>query len=85
MDFIASKTDLLMEVNNMSRKPLTLEETFELLGIKANPWQIQRMAKETLPETTGELDWLYKRVEVRERESGVPELAIYIPFKVEGL
>ena len=33
----------------------------------------------------GELDFKYARTEVREREDGVSELVVYIPFAVKGL
>ena len=67
-------------------RALTLEETFELLGIppQTSPLCKDR-AKEILPRTTDELDWAYARVDVRERSTGVPELTISIPFKVKGL
>ena len=70
----------------MMDHPLTLAETFKLLGIPmtANPW-CKNVAKNILPSTTGEPDWRFTRVEVRERADGCPELAIYVPFEIEGL
>ena len=67
-------------------KDYTLAETFEMLGIPltCEPW-CKKMAKDTLPSSTGEPDWRYVRVDVRERSTGVPELVISIPFGVEGL
>ena len=74
-----------MEVDIMA-KDYTLEETFKLLGLNQSsvPW-CKKVAKDILPSTTGEPDWLYARVDVREREDGCPELAIYIPFGIKGL
>ena len=70
----------------MMDRPLTLVETFELLGIPQliGQWCKNR-AKEILPNTTGEPDWRFVRADVRKRESGCPELVISIPFEIEGL
>lgn len=67
-------------------KEYTLEETFELLGISPScgPW-CKSMAKDILSSSTGEPDWRYVRVDVRERSTGVPELVISIPFGIKGL
>ncbi len=70
----------------MMDHPLTLAETFELLGIPKSAGPLcKKMAKDILPNTTGEPVWRFVRVDVRERESGCPELVISIPFGVEGL
>ncbi len=65
---------------------LTLEETCRLLGIKPKMagW-CRNKANEILSDTTGEPAWDYARVSVRERESGVPELVISVPFEIKGL
>lgn len=70
----------------MMDHPLTLAETFEMLGVpmSAVPW-CKQGAKDVLQSTTGEPDWRYVRVDVREREDGCPELAIYVPFGIKGL
>ena len=70
----------------MMDHPLTLAETFELLGISSatGPW-CKNTAKEILSTTTGEPDWRFVRVNVRERESGCPELVISVPFRIKGL
>ena len=74
-----------MEVDVMA-KNYTLEETLKLLGLSQG-WVplCKKAAKDILPTTTGEPDWMYARVDVREREDGCPELAIYIPFGIKGL
>lgn len=70
----------------MTDHSLTLEETFDLLGISQVTGRLcKKIAKNILPSTTGELDWRFIRVEVKERESGCPELVISIPFGIEGL
>lgn len=70
----------------MTNKDYTLEETFELLGISLRSAPlVRKMAKNILSSTTGEPDWRYVRVDVRERESGCPELVISIPFGIKGL
>jgi len=70
----------------MMDHPLTLAETFELLGVpmSAGPW-CKKRAEDILPNTTEEPDWKYVRVDVREREDGCPELVIYVPFGIKGL
>ena len=67
-------------------KDYTLEETFKLLGLSQSsvPW-CKRAAKNILPNTTGEPDWRYVRVDVVEREDGCPEVVISIPFGIKGL
>lgn len=60
-----------------------LEETFAFS--KETTLICKKMAKKILPSTTGEPDWLYARVEVREREDGCPELVLSVPFGIEGL
>ena len=70
----------------MMDHPLTLAETFELLGINSATGPLcKNMAKNVLSATTGEPDWRFVRVDVRERESGCPELVILVPFGIEGL
>ena len=61
-------------------KPLTLDETFKMLGIQHDPETFKRMAKSIWSKSTGEPDWIFMRTEVREREDGCPELVISIPF-----
>lgn len=62
-------------------KILTLEEIFELLGI---PEHTTEFWKERLEQKYGdrysELNTLYAREEIHEREDRVPELDIHIPF-----
>lgn len=69
---------------------LTLEETLQTLNVESTSAKrmsevCKKLAKEILPTTTGEPDWRYMRVDVRERESGCPEWVISVPFKIEGL
>ena len=71
----------------MAEQPnYTLEETFKLLGLTETgvSW-CKKAAKDILPDTTGEPTWQYARFDVRKRESGCPELVIYIPFGIKGL
>ena len=70
----------------MMDHPLTIEETFELLGISSRTGPLcKKMAKDILSDTTGEPDWRFVRVDVRKRETGCPELVISVPFGIEGL
>ena len=70
----------------MMDHPLTIAETFELLGISSATGPLcKKMAKDISPDTTGEPDWRFVRVDVRKRETGWPELVISIPFEMEGL
>lgn len=64
---------------------LSLEETLRMFGLspKKAGW-CKNTAKKILPNAS-EPDWTYMRVDVRKRESGIPELVISVPFKVEGL
>lgn len=64
----------------------TLEEFLKYLGLDPSigPWA-KNTAKEILPSSTEELDWIYVRADVRKRESGCPELVISIPFEIKGL
>ena len=67
-------------------EPLTLQGFCKMLGLP-DLWKIY--TKNGIPKgwvnSTGELSPLYMRSEIREREDGVQEVAVYIPFKVEGL
>ena len=67
----------------MMDHPLTLAETFELLGIPHNPGTFKNMAKRIDSKSTGELDWGYTRTRVREDVCGHPELVIIIPFSIK--
>ncbi len=65
----------------------TLEEFLEEIfafGKETAP-SCKKMAKKILPSTTGEPDWHYARVDVREREDGCPELVLSVPFGIKGL
>ena len=67
-------------------KTFTLKETLEMLGLNPDYEPLcKNAAKNILPNSTGEPDWMYARVDVRKRESGVPELVISIPFGIKGL
>lgn len=67
-------------------KTFTLKETLEMLGLNPDYEPLcKKVAKDILPNSTGEPDWMYARVDVRERESGCPELVISIPFGIKGL
>lgn len=67
-------------------KTFTLKETLEMLGLNPNYEPLcKKVAKDILPNSTGEPDWLYARVDVRKREDGAPELVISIPFGIKGL
>ena len=64
----------------------TLEEFLKYLGLDPSMGPlVKKMAKEILPSSTGEPDWIYVRADVRKRESGCPELVISIPFGIKGL
>ena len=64
----------------------TLEELFDLLGFSPSSvsWA-KDSAKRILDDTTGEPAWMFRRIDVKERESGCPELVISIPFGIKGL